>query len=122
MYVQMRMLTANPGLSDEVLASTRMSRAEFAAEEMKPRGLASEMYKSGKRGSHLVIIATPDVTHMSFTDTPLFKAPTAQHLHTFRIIETVTRCFFDAFLGNTGDSFEPNTGDVAVFTFPARQR
>jgi hypothetical protein len=113
---------SNPGLSDKMLASTRMSRAEFVAEEMKPYGITSEMYESGRHGSHLVIIATPDVDHMSFTDTPLLKSPSTEHLHTFSIVLSMTRSFFDTFLKGTGTFTPAVKADIAVFTFPARQQ
>jgi Platelet-activating factor acetylhydrolase, isoform II len=114
---------SNPGLSDAMLAWTHMSRAEFVAEEMKPNGITGEMYESGRHGSHLVIIATPDVDHMSFTDTPLLKSASAEHLHTFSIVVSITRSFFDTFLKKSGGAFAPAVkADVAVFTFPARRR
>jgi hypothetical protein len=114
---------SNPGLSDTMLASTHMSRGEFVAEEMKPSGVTKEMYESSRKGGHLVIIATPDIDHMSFTDIPLLKSPSAEHLHTFCIVVSMTRSFFDTFLKNTGGTFAPAVKpDVAVFTFPPRRR
>ncbi len=114
---------SNPGLSERTLASTHMTRAEFVAEEMRPEGLTRQMYEAGSRGSYLVIIATPDVDHMSFTDLPLVKSSSAESLRTFNIIVGITCRFFDTFVKRTVATFAPEaTDEVAVFKFqPARR-
>jgi len=113
---------SNPGLSAQTLGSTHRTRGEFVAEEMKPEGLTRQMYEASKRESYLVIIATPDVDHMSFTDLPLVKSGSVESLRTFNIIVGLTYRFFDTFVKRTATTFAPEaTDDVAVFRFqPAR--
>lgn len=112
---------SNPGLSDEMIASTHLTRAAFAAQEMEPRGTALEMYKASATAAYLVIVATPDVTHMSFTDFALLdrsKSPSGE-LSTFRVIVTTTEDFFDSYLREKSITvYDPrSTGDIAVFRF-----
>jgi Platelet-activating factor acetylhydrolase, isoform II len=109
---------SNPGLSDQTLASTHMTRAQFVAEEMRPQGVTRQMYEAGNRGSYLIIVATPDVDHMSFTDLPLVKPGRAESPRTFKIIVNITSRFFDTFVKETEATFAPEaTDDVAVFEF-----
>jgi Platelet-activating factor acetylhydrolase, isoform II len=113
---------SNPGLSDQTLASTHVTRAEFVAEEMKPEGLTRRMYEASNRGSYLIIITTPDVDHMSFTDLPLIKSDSTGSLNTFKMIGSITCKFFDAFAKGTA-TFEPEaTDEVAVFRFQPAHR
>ena len=114
---------SNPGLSDQTLASTHMTRAEFVAEEMKPEGLTRRMYEASNGGSYLVIVATPDVDHMSFTDLPLVKSASSESLRTFSVIASITCRFFDAFVKRTVAAFTPEaTDEVAVFRFQPAHR
>jgi pimeloyl-ACP methyl ester carboxylesterase len=117
---------SNPGLTDEAIASTHLTRAGFVAQEMEPRGTTLKMYEASQVAGYLVIVATPDVTHMSFTDFPLLdsQASSGSELRTFQIIMGTTENFFNSYL-----RMEPTTpfalhsaSDVAVFSFaPASQ-
>lgn len=114
---------SDPGLSDQTLASTHMTRAEFVAEEMKPEGMARQMYEASNGGSYLIIIATPHVDHMSFTDLPLVKSGSVESRRTFNVVVSITCGFFDAFVKRAVAAFAPEPADdVAVFQFQPAHR